>query len=620
MPKGLFDPPAVVLPDDVGGGVVRFFGDDGRQAELPVNRWPLPGWREPLSRSLAVRVGPAGSIRTRTGVDGIWTTLTHFLDYLAALPTAPADPARLRVEHLTAFEAHLRSRSATTQRSMGFVIQRLASVLLVPPVAELLAEDVRDQLDIRRPGLSPGPGSGGSGYSDGELRRLTIRLRHDVATIVERVRVGQRLAERYSRDPAEIPPGEREHARRLAEIATTGVVPELGDLAAIPRIQTRLQLARQLFLVPADLVPISALFIVLSDRNIETIKELPVACRVLEERAVEVVLTKRRRGAGRWFETVHWEIGPPGRELHHPGGLFLLVRELTALSRQFSGAERLWAIWRNGWHQARVHGVNEHYDPYAKRLHGPASVGTWSDSQEGLWADPSSDGHRAPLALDCVRLKKSMEVRRTKQMGGHLPSAARSNTYPVLFSSYLSRDATVTAWAEDVVATALVDAEQAAWQAHEDGLARTGGHLRVVSGEPTADQIEKRGLAAPAAARIAAGDRDSSWSACADPDRHPATGQACRPPSLLDCFHCSNCVITRSHLPRLLALLDALSQRRAHLGEERWWRRYGATWLAIRRDIIDGRHFTEAEIDQARTVPTEDALVDLIDNPWEITP
>jgi len=58
----------------------------------------------------------------------------------------------------------------------------------------------------------------------------------------------------------------------------------------------------------------------LSERNGETIKELPARCRVLEDRAVELVIVKRRRGARRWFETVTWEIGAPGRELHTRAG------------------------------------------------------------------------------------------------------------------------------------------------------------------------------------------------------------------------------------------------------------------------------------------------------------
>ena len=91
----------------------------------------------------------------------------------------------------------------------------------------------------------------------------------------------------------------------------------------------------------------------LSERNGETIKELPARHRVLEDRAVELVIVKRRRGARRWFETVTWEIGPPGRELHTPGGFYLLMLELTARSRQRCGSPLLWCAWRNG-HGARL--------------------------------------------------------------------------------------------------------------------------------------------------------------------------------------------------------------------------------------------------------------------------
>lgn len=105
-----------------------------------------------------------------------------------------------------------------------------------------------------------------------------------------------------------------------------------------------------------------------------------------------------------------------------------------------------------------------------------------------------------------------------------------------------------------------------------------------------------------------------SWNRCADPEHHPVTGTACRA-SLLDCFHCSNATITPAHLPRLLDLLDALDQRRAQLPETDWWSRYGSTWAAIRHDVIPA--FSPAELDRAATEKTGDALLDLVENPWE---
>jgi hypothetical protein len=171
-----------------------------------------------------------------------------------------------------------------------------------------------------------------------------------------------------------------------------------------------------------------------------------------------------------------------------------------------------------------------------------------------------------------------------------------------------------------VLTGALTDAEQAAWQAHRNALARSGGHLRVISGQPTAQRLEHHGIPSQTAAGILAGQQDTAWAAGTDPDAHPDTGKPCRTPSLLDCFDCGNCLITRDKLPRLLALLTALGQRRQQMSEERWWRRYGRAWVAIRRDIIDGRHFTQAEIDHAKNQPTVDALLDLVDNPWETNP
>ncbi len=86
--------------------------------------------------------------------------------------------------------------------------------------------------------------------------------------------------------------------------------------------------------------------------------------------------------------------------------------------------------------------------------------------------------------------------------------------------------------------------------------------------------------------------------------------------SFLDCFHCGNCLITREHLPRLLGLLDALDQRRREIGEDAWWRRYRAAWAAIRHDIL--ARFTPAELQQARAGKPHDALLDLVENPWEL--
>jgi hypothetical protein len=61
-----------------------------------------------------------------------------------------------------------------------------------------------------------------------------------------------------------------------------------------------------------------------------------------------------------------------------------------------------------------------------------------------------------------------------------------------------------------------------------------------------------------------------------------------------------NCLITRDQLPRLLALLDALEQRRQEMPLSAWWRRYGPTWAAIRHQVLP--EFSPAEVKAAEAV------------------
>jgi len=74
-------------------------------------------------------------------------------------------------------------------------------------------------------------------------------------------------------------------------------------------------------------------------------------------------------------------------------------------------------------------------------------------------------------------------------------------------------------------------------------------------------------------------------------------------------------VITADHLPGLVSLADELASRRRQLAEAEWWQRYGPAWAAIRHDILP--RFTPAQIRQAQDAAPRDALLDLVENPWE---
>ncbi|MDT4993382.1 MAG: hypothetical protein QOH97_3274 [Actinoplanes sp.] len=580
---------------------VEFQGEDGRRAVFSFGRLPLPGWHGPLAQALRHRIGPAGSRRTRSSAVGVWGPADRFLRFLGGLPRPPVRPADLTVEQVRSFYA---SRITTDPNGVVREIRQLAVLFDFPPLRATFAQDVLDFIGQRR---TTAWGSA-SGYSDGELTRLLAAARRHAAAIRDRIDAAEQTL--AALENGELAGEHREAALSLARMAQTGEVPRLHRMS---EQAARLAIAEQLFLTRAEAVPFLVLLVAASARNIESIKELPVEHRVLDGQAVELRVVKRRRGKGHWEATVTWEIGPPHRELHTAGGLYLLLLRLTGRSRGFSGSRSVWSLWRHGT-TLGVEGVDEHYDPFARRLDGAnLRYRAWV-SQHELLADPDAKRRQLPLRLSFQRLRTSVEVRRTKQMGGHLPSAARSNTMPVLFRHYLRGDPTVTAWAEEVISEAVTDAEQAALAAHERALRTAGGALRVVTGSDAGAVVEQAGIDPGTARAAAIGQLDTGWSACTDHDRHPATGQPCQV-SFLDCFHCGNCLITRDHLPRLLGLLDALAQRRQQLSEDAWWARYGPAWAAIRRDVLT--RFTPAELSNAEQSKPVDAILDLVENAWE---
>jgi hypothetical protein len=215
------------------------------------------------------------------------------------------------------------------------------------------------------------------------------------------------------------------------------------------------------------------------------------------------------------------------------------------------------------------------------------------------WADRHglADDTGARLAVSFNRIRTSVEARRARQMGGHLPSAARSNTVPVLFRSYLRDDPATVEWAHEVMADALTDAERSALDVHRRRIERAG--------EPTV---------VAQTARPSGGAAEGAWSGCRDVDHHPVTGTACRA-SFLACFHCGNCLITPDHLPRLMALLEAMEERRRRMEEQAWWHRYGPAYAAIRNDVLV--RFTPEQVRRADASIDHDALLDLVEDPWQ---
>ncbi|MEY2231623.1 hypothetical protein [Streptomyces sp. BF23-19] len=482
--------------------VVRFHDDD-RQKVFDFSTLPLPGWHEPLAAAFAARTGPVGGLRTLASATySCWNVLRRFLIFLDERGNPPTVPGQLTAGHLEKFLDH---RHGTVGGHAQEEVQALSRLFDLAPMAGLMDPAALDFARRRTQWKTKHIGVGG--YSDGEFTRLTSAARTDVAAIRDRITAGEVLLERFTTGREQLDEEEALRGQRLAEMAA-GLVPWPPGHAS-QALHQRKKWASELFFTRDDLAPCMVLFVAVTGLNSEAVKELSADHRIVGDRAVETTVVKRRRGQGRWFTKVTWEIGEPNRQLHTPGGLYLLMLRLTARSREFSGSSHVLTVWRNS-HRTGQRGSAEHYAPFAKSLAaGEPYMRGWSSSRaRPVFADAPDGVEPKLLKIDLNRVRTSVEARRTKQMGGHLPSAARSNSMQVLFRHYLSGDPVIREWADDVLAEALVDAEQAAVAAHQRALRKAGGALRVLT---------TPGAAAPQA-------EDTAWTASPDMDRHPVTG------------------------------------------------------------------------------------------------
>lgn len=604
LPEGPYEPrPAVVSTPT--GLVVDFRGEDARTKSFDIGALPLPQWHEPLAAAWAARTGPAGTLRTRASATSAWSALSRLVRFVARTPRPPEHLGDLSTEHVDAYIRHREAAIGADQA--GLELRSAAMTFEHKPLVDMVSANVRGHMRPRlRVQQRPR-----SGYSDGELARVVTAARSDVAALRQRLSGNGDLGTTAQPAP-------------LDELLRTGRMPMRGIGAPLMYAAQR-QLAEQVFVTRRDIVPMLVLLVATTGWNVEVIKELPSEHRVIEGLAVEVEVTKRRRGAGAWHSTSTWEIGPPGKELITPGGVYLLLHRLMAPARALIDEPSFWAVWHasgGGLGEDRGGAGQGCRNPFARELSPKLKGQQWMNSHD-LRADetstrnddPKHDGvmpAAEPLRLDFNRLKTSIEVRRTRQMGGHLPSAARTNTYPVLFRNYLAGDATTIDWAGDVLAETLVDVEKAAWKAHRQALADSGGmSLRVL---PTTERTKTSLLSSDGPEAPEEKALDTAWTACTDHEHHPLTGRRCAA-SFLDCFQCGNCLITDHHLPRLLGLLEALETRRGQMADENWWGRYGPAWAAIRFEVLP--KFSEAELQHAERSKPEDAMLDLVEPAWE---
>ncbi|MFE9000604.1 hypothetical protein ACFYOY_00405 [Streptomyces sp. NPDC007875] len=610
MPEGPYEA-EVPSPQNAQRLSVAFTGEDGRRTVFEFSALPFPAFHAEFASAFAARTGPTGALRTVASATNTYGALRRFLTFLDTLAHPPKALGELTVRHLERFRMHRLESTGNRCALNDLMAVRLLLRHITP--FDVLSQDLRDYLG--HPDLGRGAGRKGGavpGYSDREFRELMAAARSEVVAIRDRIRTGERLLDTLRTNPDALTPEEHTLASHLDTMDRTGHVPLVRTDLRRPVLEGRLRLARHLFLTQTDLAPLIIMAAGLTGRNAETLKDLPAEHRLLEDRAVAVNLSKRRRGKTKSRETVHWETGgSDSRQLHTPGGFYLLLHQLTERSRRFSGSTRMWSIWagtsgRRGRNWDIKLAAAGHIDAFAQRLGRTLNLRGITD-RHGL-----SDDNGNPLPVSLNRIKTTVEVRHTKAMGGHLPSASRTNTLDVSFAHYLQGDPVVREWADEILTTAIDDAEQNARSYRPKVITPAQAQKAVDTPQQTAAEL---GTTTETLHQALDGKLTTIASSCLDILHSPFSDGVCDV-SFLTCLRCPNALVTHQHLPALLALIDELDRARQSMPIDAWTNQHGRTWLSLTRLILP--QFTDAERAEAAKAKPVSLGLDLLDDPKEV--
>lgn len=572
--------PTRVARHEGGWWQVTFEGEDQRRRVFSTKRLPLPDLHRSFCLAIASLTEYDGVYRTLRSAEGAWNTGKRFLRYAAS-----AEP------HLRAWKsvtpgliAGFEEARASASR-VYLEIGRLRRLVSALPAADMPDTDTMALLRMRRP--HP-PTEGVGGYDEGTFRSLTLAALRDAREIISRIERGTQLLDSWRQDPSRL--SDQEYARGRALDAIASGHPVHAPDGSEDTLTSRLDLARELYLTYDDLAPLLVLFVAVTGANAETIKELPSEHSVKDDRAVAIELVKRRRF--RVSELDMWEIGTGSRELVRPGSLYLAVHALTARGRELARTDRLFAVWTNphrGGDRTRA-GGGWHYPWESTLSQAPLHLSKWAqrhDLREG----------GSPLRVSSNRIRTSTQVRRTRELGGHLPSAARSNSQEVLFRSYVLPDSTAATWIDEVLDESFADLSRTVTPHAPDHAphARNGpSHLEGTEGE---GWVESTG-----------------YLGCKDVLHGPFdAGHDCTQTALI-CFQCPNAVFAEGNLPAMLSLRDELEQRSTEVSSTDWQARYGTPWRAINEHILP--RFNAEQIARARDSTNPRVPLKILERRW----
>ncbi|KOT79140.1 hypothetical protein ADK70_31995 [Streptomyces rimosus subsp. pseudoverticillatus] len=559
--------------------------------------------RDALAEAFVRRTAPGAGLTSLHSMKQVYGAAVRFDRYLAGLRWPPATVAQVQPEHLDAFGESRRIRRSTQE--VQLVLRLLAQ-----------AEGVNERLAARIAAPLPrrAPAERKQGYSRKEFRSIAEAARADIRAAAQRIRAHCEELESFRSGPlpaqSDVRRGQRlkllEHADRFADVPREPIAGRKrpGAVAAQRWVKQHgkvKQIISWLHMTAEETAAAAVLLAIMTGENPQVILTAPAVHHradgyVGTPGTALVSVRKPRRGRRAHMtlaleEIPDWISVPDGDravstrdELHTPFGLYVLLHELTARSRQVLGGDRLLVGYGESGGSGTGRGL--------RALPTAGSQISRCGKAWGLLADePDEKGHPAilPVRLDLLRLTYL-----------ELHQKPVAHTDRTLASTYLARNKGSITQYRKVVAEAL--AEQLArarargtvvLMAPED-VERARAHPETVAAE--------QGLDAQVLKHMIDGDLDTVVAACSDNTggTHGPAGEPC-PASFLMCLQCPCARALPRHLPIQALVHDALAERRQQLDALRWAERFAAPHARL-ADVL--RQHGDWAVQQAREQAT----------------
>lgn len=538
---------------------------------IDARRWPgSKQLRRDLLQGIGALAGDNGRWRRSTTIKKNCDNARNFVTWLDRfdhpnLPRSAEKPQSLGELTPGIWAAYATDRKGKTKAALRTLLQVGVMLAHCPALPDNLSTLVR----VRLGGIKAGAVEH---YSLDEFDRIEAAARKAVTQAHRRLRPNLELASRY--DDPELDEAERERAKALHETLMRGAPQTAAGFAALgartqnlevdsrtgrPCIRykhNRAECQAMLFLTDAEAHACAVALVCARGLNMTT---LLAAVAPSDDRGeggnlLQLDLDKPRRGPGARFFPEIFEDNGPGSD----GRLLATITELTEplrLHRSAQGGSDLPLIGYWSFHGSAI---------------GPHwGLPQWRQRQGSSWVPDD-------VTIDFKKLKRTYETRKARE--------STHNSEEVHVAVYSSGDPEFVEQQRRLA--------QAGIQAAAD-RARQELKMSFVTGEAIS----------PA---VANGSKDTVMGACVDVLHHPDTQEVCHD-SFLMCLTCTNAVATPRHLPRLVAVLDALEELRSSCPGELWRQRFNPPFLRLRA-LLERRTPTELA-DARRQVKPADRVV-----------